>query len=249
MNRSLNTTYFYFISVCAVLLFTLSITSQVQARTVLRLATQDLPPYQMIVRDVKTGEPSIQGMAVDRIRCVLDRMNFPYEIILTNWSEAQLGAETGKYDGFFVGSKNPSRSMYSKSSLPIIVEDLAWFMPRHTQVDPNSPKNKIRKRYGAKFATSKWQYLMRNGFNTVMRPQNGNSLLKMLILGDIDVALEYELIFEYYMKLRNISKEYFLKIPFKKQALSVHFSNDFLDINPNYLNQFNENIKLCKTEK
>jgi len=78
-----------------------------QTGPVLRLATQNLPPYQMIEGDQMTG------IAVERIQCALDAMNVPYELIMTVWAGAQLGTQTGEYDGFFVGSANSTRAEYS----------------------------------------------------------------------------------------------------------------------------------------
>ena len=103
--------------------FAVSVAAQSQSGVTIRLATQDLPPYQMIVFDEDSNTPELQGLAVDQVTCALDKMQINYEITLTDWSAAQLGTQTDVYDGFFVGSANGARAKYSTPSAPIISEE------------------------------------------------------------------------------------------------------------------------------
>lgn len=216
--------------------------AQAQSTSVLRLATQALPPYQMIEGDEMTG------VAVDRVRCALGAMNVPYELHMTVWAEAQLGTQTGQFDGFFVGSATSARASYAVPSAPVVSEDLAWYLPLSSDIDPNDASDALSARYSAKFATSKWQILHRNGYNVVMRPRDAESLLNMLIVGDIDVALEYEMIFAHFMAERGLTEDQFRKIPFRRQDMSVHFSKQYTDANPLFLNRFNDHMQRCVLE-
>lgn len=212
-----------------------------QSAPVLRLATQSLPPYQML------EDGSMGGLAVERVKCALDKMNVPYEFHMTSWSRAQLGTETGRFDGFFVGSSNKNRARYAVPSSPVVSEDLAWYLPLNSDIDPNEPADALSARYSAKFATSKWRYLHRNGYNVVMRPRDAASLLNMLVTGDIDAALEYELIFTHFMEERGLSEDQFRKIPFRRQDMRVHFSKTYVNANPLFLGRFDDMMKLCRT--
>jgi polar amino acid transport system substrate-binding protein len=223
--------------------------AQAQSGVTIRLATQELPPYQTVLFDRDSNTPELTGLAVDRVTCALAQMQINYEITLTDWSAAQLGTQTDVYDGFFVGSANASRARYSTPSVPIISEDLAWYMPLNSNVDPNDLADALGARYSAKFATSKWRHLMTNGYNVVMRPQNAASLLNMLLAGDIDVALEYELIFQHYMEERGISEDQFIKIPFRTQTMSVHFSNKFLNSHPSFQSRFDTSVQSCAADQ
>ncbi|WP_310621191.1 hypothetical protein [Flexibacterium corallicola] len=217
-------------------------TAHSQAYGVLRLATQQLPPYQIL-----EGE-TLGGIAINRIMCVLDKIGMPYEIVVTGWSQAQLGTEMNDYDGFFVGSSNSARARYSVPSAPVVSDTLVWYMRRGTDVDPNNETDALRARYSAKFATTKWLSLKRNGYNVVKKPRDAGALLNMLLAGDIDVALEYELIFEHFMEKRGISSEGFTKISNETKDLSVHFSKKFLKVNPLFLDRFNSELPSCKGE-
>lgn len=217
------------------------IASQSQSTQMLRLATQDLPPYQVIVGDDMTG------IAVDRVKCALDTMSVPYEFTMTKWDDAQLGTRTGQFDGFFVGSSNSERAQYSVPSGPVVSEGLAWYLPLNSTIDPTDPADAMRARYSAKFATSKWRNLHRKGYNVVMRPRDAESLLNMLMNGQIDAALEYEMIFSEVMARKGLTEKDFKKIPFgtARQTMGVHFSKTYIDANPTFMERFNARLKIC----
>jgi hypothetical protein len=75
--------------------------------------------------------------------CALNELNINYEITLTDFPSAQLGTQTGVYDGFFVASANGARAKYSKPSAPIIFNNLAWYMPLKSKIDPNDPADAL----------------------------------------------------------------------------------------------------------
>jgi polar amino acid transport system substrate-binding protein len=216
--------------------------AQSQNRNLLVLATQNLPPYQLIT------EGEMSGLAIRRVICALDAINFNYEIVMTDWSAAQRGTENGKYDGFFVGSKNSRRKQFSTASTPVVSEDLAWFTLSKSKIDPLDPTKKFSARYSAKYNTSKWKRLYNQGYNVVMRPNDAKSLIKMLKAGDIDVALEYELIFEHFRVELGLTSDQFNKIRDRTNDMSVFFSNKFLAANPSFLDTFNINLKKCVSE-
>lgn len=218
------------------------LSSAAQERAPIRLATQILPPYQMI----ENGEMS--GIAVDRVRCALDKMSQPYELHMMDWSTAQLMTENGDMDGFFVASQNSARERFAVSSGPVITESLMWYTRPGVSVDPTDPEGRLSARYSAKFASSKWLLLHREGYNTVMKPRDADNLLSMLINGDIDVALEYDLIFEYYIRQRGMDPTNFRAIPFTKVSNSVQFSRTFNAARPTFLPDFNTHLAECKRQ-
>lgn len=219
------------------LLLTFSVSASAIER--LKLATQHWPPYQTL-EDGKMG-----GVALERVQCTLRRMGQPYELHMMRWDKAQLLVETNKMHGFFAGSKNSARSRYAQASDPVISEALSWFVTPGVKLDMDAEVAKYQARYGAKFNTSKWLFLKKNGYNVVKKPRDADALLQMLWQGDVDVALEYELVFEHSMKTLGIPTDYFRRVPYRRQDLSVHFSKDFLKQNPSFLNGFNRALGRC----
>ncbi|WP_036565503.1 substrate-binding periplasmic protein [Oceanospirillum beijerinckii] len=205
-----------------------------------RLATQLWPPYQTLDDGV------MGGIALERVQCTFRRMQQPYELNMMRWDKAQLLVETGKMDGFFAGSKNSARARYATMSEAVISEDLSWYFNPGVNLNANDESSKYKARFGAKFNTSKWLFLKKNGYNVIKKPRDAEALLKMLWQGEIDVALEYELVFEHYMKQLGIPTDYFRRVPIRTQDLNVHFSKNFLKENPGFLDRFNQALRRCK---
>lgn len=113
-------------------------------------------------------------------------------------------------------------------------------------MDPVQVENRLSARYSAKFATNKWFNLHHLGYNVVMKPRDADSLLTMLINGDIDVALEYELVFEYFMARRGIDSTRFRKLPYEDVAMSVYFARTFDRARPAFRQEFDTQLRECK---
>ncbi|MGB1237013.1 MAG: hypothetical protein ACPG4U_02310 [Pseudomonadales bacterium] len=209
----------------------------------LKLATQEWPPYQTLENGV------MGGVALERVKCTLRKMGQPYELHMMSWDKAQLLVETNQMDGFFSGSANAARAKYATPSDPVISEALSWFSTPGAQLDLSAEAARYQARYGAKFNTSKWLFLKKNGYNVVKKPRSADTLLQMLWQREIDVALEYDLVFEHSMEKMGIPTDYFERTELRRQDLSVHFSKDFLKLNPNFLPTFNRSLALCLKER
>lgn len=211
-----------------------------QSTQMIRLGTQDLPPYHTLVNG------QIVGVAMDRVTCALDRIGQTYEILLMDWSKAQIMTQNRELEGFFAGSPNAARARYSTASEPVITENLAWFLLPGRSIDPESEIDKVRARYSTEFATSKWLQLRREGYNVVKKPRDSEALLDMLLKGEIDVAFDYELTFAHYMQARGLQDSDIKKVTDRPQSNMVHFSNTFLASSPQFLQRFNSALGLCK---
>jgi polar amino acid transport system substrate-binding protein len=107
---------------------------------------------------------------------------------------------------------------------------------------------KYQARFGAKFNTSKWLYLKKNGYNVVKKPTTADNVVQMLWQREIDVALEYELVFESSMKKLGVPMDFFKRTALSEKSLSVHFSKTFLKLNPLFLATFNRMLAGCIKE-
>jgi polar amino acid transport system substrate-binding protein len=209
-------------------------------KQLIRLGTHELPPYHML------EEGQIVGVIMDRVTCAMDRIGRPYEILLTSLPKVQLMTQNQELDGFFTASPNTARARYSTPSDPVNTKGLAWFTLPDVTIDPSSKADKVLARYSAKFGTSKWLKLHREGYNVVKKPRDAEALLDMLLKGDIDVALEYDMIFSHYIKARGLLDNDFRKIPVKRVPNMVHFSKTYLASNPLFLPRFNKFLMMCK---
>lgn len=211
-----------------------------QAVERLQLATQNWPPYQTLY------DGKMSGLAVQRVQCTLRNMGQPYQLHMMRWEKAQLLVETNKMDGFFAGADSAPRAKYAVSSDPLISVQLSWFIAPGVEVDLQRQSAKFEARYGAKFNTSKWLYLKKNGYNVVKKPRDADALLQMLLNRQIDVALEYKQVFEHSMDNLGVLHTYFNRVELNKKGIRAHFSKAFIKINPNFLTVFNKSLATCK---
>lgn len=205
----------------------------------LLLTTQSWPPYQ----EYKNGH--MQGIALDKIKCILSKMGQPYQITMTKWSEAQLKVHSGTQHGFFAATQTKERDEYATLSSPIAAQKLDWFFA--PGVTPKIDElSKINLKFSAKFGSSKWFWLKRHGFNVVKQPRNATVLLKLLKDREIDVALEDELVFSGEMKKASLPQDFFKRRELKTENMGVYFSNRFLEQYPGFLQSFNSAILKCE---
>jgi ABC-type amino acid transport substrate-binding protein len=205
----------------------------------LMLTTQNWPPYQ----EYKLGQ--MQGIALDKVKCVLGKMGQPYQLTMTTWSDAQLRVQSGAQQGFFVSTQTAERDDYATLSAPIAQQKLMWYFGHG--IEPKIDElSKVNLRFSAKFGSNKWFWLKRNGFNVVRQPRDAKVLLKLLKQREIDVALEDELVFDGELKEAGLPIDFFQNQTHKTKPMGVYFSNRFLNKYSDFLAAFNTAIYKCE---
>ncbi|UJB30693.1 ABC transporter substrate-binding protein [Chromobacterium sp. Beijing] len=91
----------------------LSLSLPVNAAT-LHFVTQDFPPFIEV-----TDKPQPQGLMVDTLVAVCQRLNWNCEIQAMVWRRALLLADEGKVDGIFPVQDTPERRMSLALSAPV----------------------------------------------------------------------------------------------------------------------------------
>jgi len=203
------------------------------------LTTQDWPPYQ------EYSQPEMHGLALDKVKCALSKMGQPYQITMTNWSDAQLRVQNGTHHGFFVAAQTEERDEYAKLSNTIAEQKTNWFFG--PGVSPKLDElSKVNLKFSAKFGSNKWFWLKRNGYNVVKQPRDAKVLLKLLKQREIDVALEDELVFLRELKQAALPSDYFNHQQLQTDAMGVYFSLRFLKQYSGFLESFNLAVSKCE---
>ena len=224
------------------LLLMVAASAQAQNNRVIRLTTQVLPPVQVI-----DEEGNMTGSVVRRVACALRAMDRDFEFHMMNWGEAQRMVRNKSFDGFFAGSASASRAEYAVMSNPVVIWELSFYVnPKTNITDPLAKEQRTLARYGAKFATSKWNKLKEGGYNITAKPRDVMGLIDMLKAGQIDVAYEYDLIMQHAAVTKGINLNQYTIFPVSKNPQAVHFSKDFLAAEPEYfLDDFNAALEDC----
>ncbi|GLT17784.1 hypothetical protein GCM10007938_15620 [Vibrio zhanjiangensis] len=233
-----------FLAFFAAVLFTIANTANANAQAAfgparLQLTTQNWPPYQ----DYIDGE--MKGVAIDKVKCALNSMAQPYQITMTAWSDAQLRVQSGLQHGFFVATQTAERDEYATISVPIAQQELRWYFGPGVKPIINE-LTKVNLNFSAKFGSSKWFWLKRNGFNVVKQPRDAKVLLKLLKQREIDIVLEDEKVFQQELEAASLPLNFFQSQLKDSTPMGVYFSNHFLNKYAGFLSAFNSAIKKCE---
>ncbi|WP_461538348.1 substrate-binding periplasmic protein [Spongorhabdus nitratireducens] len=207
----------------------------------LRLATQEWAPYQY-----STADGGIHGLATDRVRCALGKMQQPYQIAFMEWSKAQLEVRQGAFDGFFVASRNDTRDKYA--TLSDTVAQQQWVLYSFQDVDNNQFATMDYKEgisVAATFGSAKWFWLKKNGYRVDKYPKDTRRLVDLLLERKVGAILETREVMEQEMQRRGLKLDSFNQLELYSNELGVYFSNEFLGRNPGFLQRFNQALKSC----
>lgn len=205
----------------------------------LQLSTQEWPPYQTYV------EGKIAGIGVNRLKCVLRKIEQPYQITMTSWAKAQVNVQSGKHHGLFTTEQSPERDKYATFSAPLVNHHWYWYFSNSLTDTNLSAENKMLWRVSTKFGTNKWFYLHNAGYQVVKKPRNVKTLLDMLLHNDVDAILVDDLALQLELKRQGLSADSFKRKLVATKPLGVYFQNTFLQNYPNFLPGFNRAVTSC----
>lgn len=203
------------------------------------------PVYSNITLSTRSGSPYNLGEASEfvyqRVTCVLDSINYHYEIKSYPWKRAQKYAAKNITNGFFPASTNADRDLSYTKSLPINHGYIYWVSLRPNQVNPKNI-HQNQKLVGTVRGTNASQWAKNNGFK-VYEVNNQKMLTSMLNSKRIDVILTSRESLD--SSEHPNWKEKLSLLEAYSRTQYVFFSKIFLSNNPNFLNAFNAEIQAC----
>lgn len=211
----------------------------------LLLVTHNLPPYGAFVTDKEVhqvSEENFKGIAVDRLRCVLNKMPFEYEIKVVPWMRAQKLVESNQATAFFAASQNKIRDSYATITLPIADQIWTWYKLKSNSLSPTSKEFKKLGTVGGFLGANMTQWLENHDYNLELTARAPDILFEALLARRVDAILANNLVKD---TLPNATKAKLEGIPHSNRPLGVYFNNQFLSKYPSFLATFNNNIKKC----
>lgn len=204
------------------------------------LTTQNWSPYQTYENNV------LDGFAVNVVRCVLEKMEQPYEIKVVPWKRAQHLVETNMAHGFFSASKNKTRDQYATISEIIAEQKWNWYLLKESSLNPTNDSFRKEASVGGMLGSNMLTWLNTNRYKIKAQPNDTETLVKMLIFKRMDAILANELVMKNVLEKMKLSPEKFHIYLNRNKPLGVYWSKKFLLENPNFLKRFNRLIKECR---
>ncbi len=216
----------------ALLLWTLSFGVQAQG---IRMATAEAPPYQL-----KTGE-SIKGIAVDVVRCVMDRLSLPYELHLYPWKRNINLLKNNELDLVF--SLQPDERLKNDAllSAPLVLEKWYWYGKK--QPEGTVP---LSARIIALSGSNQAAWLTASGYQSIKTVSNSESALKMVELERADYTLLSQGQYQKAIADGAISPESLVSDFVRFSQMGAYINNRYLEKQPAFLGHFNEQIFNCE---
>ena len=185
-----------------------------------------------------------QGGSVEHVKCILDKMNFKYQIRALPWRRARQDVHASVIDGFFTAVAIDEASDYATFSAPLVLENWYWFW-RKDMAAPASWKKDFQ--VGVILGGQQEAILSSEGFSEFVTANNIEQLVKLLISKRVDAVLLDKEQFETVAKKMNIAAERYNSRFFRYMPLGVYFGAPFLNQHPDFLMAFNSRVSSCST--
>lgn len=216
----------------------LALSASASAKTKLNLALVVQPPY--IYQD---DNNQFKGEAVDKVAQILQAMNVPYQFVEVDYhSEASSLVEKGRVDGFMLGVANGNSKNQLLASTPLYQSEWAWFYLTDSKFMPGDAGFKVNGRIGVTRNSYSYEWLVANQYQVTAISNQPATLIKMLKHNQLDaVFMTSTMFWQEFQKIRNheanVQQQTVVINPY-----TVNFSKRYLDKNPYFLAQFNQQL-------
>jgi len=210
------------------------------------LSTHNLPHYGEFIDPNKTtliANDAFRGKAVDVVRCALDKLDYTPTIRVVPWQRAQHEAKIGTSDGFFAAAKSEERDSYATLSTAIADMTWSWFILDDARILPEDSAFKKEAKIGSFQGSNFEKYLENNNYNITLKTISSRQLIDILLHKRIDAILASDVVMAEIIKPTETNIR---SIPLKNTPLGVYFSKEFLKQTPGFLEQFNQQVKVCR---
>ncbi|MDM8523286.1 transporter substrate-binding domain-containing protein [Desulfococcaceae bacterium HSG8] len=186
-----------------------------------------------------------EGIGVQVVKCVFEKMKQPYKIELRSLAKAALNVRTGNADGFFVASRNKDRDEFAVWSEYIAEQNWNWYLLKDNPFDPNDPSFKKQAKIASLLGTNSLKWAKENGYQVTGAPPTPDLLIRMLKAKRMDAIFLSDLLMQATMKQMDLTDE-FRVVAGTHKKVGVYFSKKFLENHPGFLERFNGFVPGCR---
>lgn len=179
------------------------------------------------------------------LQCIFKQMKREYSVQVMPWRRAYQDVKSNRIDGFFTAVPMRQVDPYAVLSSPMVLENWYWFWRMDT-IAPESWREGYR--LGSILGSQQETWLGEAGYKVDMSANNLPQLIKLLQGKRIDVILADRENFMQAAQELKIDANNFQTRFFRYVPLGVYFNEQFLNQNPEFLSEFNQQITGCATE-
>jgi hypothetical protein len=180
------------------------------------------------------------------LQCIFEEMKRGYNVQVMPWRRAYQDVKNNRIDGFFTAVPMRQVDPYAVLSSPMVLENWYWFW-RMDIVAPETWRDGYK--LGSILGSQQETWLGEAGYKVDMNANNLPQLIKLLQGKRIDVILADREHFVQAAKELKLDANNFQTRFFRYVPLGVYFNEQFLNHNPNFLVNFNQQITGCATTR
>ena len=211
------------------------------------LTTHNLYPYGSYPADYREelfADENFKGVAVDRVRCVFEKLDIPLEIQVVPWTRAQVLVQRGHAAGFFAASQKDSRDAYAVISAVIADQKWNWYLLKENPLSPQNQSFKQEATVGGFLGANMLEWMKEHNYNVATMPKDTEGLLKMLLARRVDAVMANNYVMRALLQKHGVEDQVKVYLN-KEKPLSVYFSKEFLQSRPTFIERFNNLVPEC----
>ncbi|WP_169567620.1 PDC sensor domain-containing protein [Sneathiella limimaris] len=181
---------------------------------------------------------------METVQCILDRINWRYEIVSSPVMRNRILTRKNEIDGFFLHSPKLVSEDIALASQPVAIE--RWYMFQRKEGLSSSAGGQS---VGAVLGSNEHRWLKQRNFDHIVTAPSLSSIVKMLHRERISYALADQTRFWRNVFLTETPAREFSAYFVRYAPLVMYFSNGFIERNPTFLDTFNNNIDYCVQDR
>ena len=217
-----------------ILFYFVSINTQA-AYQALQIMTDERPPFEYIGDN---GE--LLGIAVERVRCALDKIDVQYTIKVVLWARAQQMVKSGQTHGFFAASRNNGRDQYATLSDVVVEQYWNWYLSNDVAIAPNSEEFKKTITVSSWLGSNSLKWLTKQGYQVSQPSKSNTQLVKRLINSRVQGVYASNVVFEKAMADLGETLKKVKVVQGAYKPMGVYFSKKYLEDNSGFMQLFNQ---------
>ena len=208
----------------------------------IRLTTQQQPPYNM-----ESADGQQKGIALEVVRCALEKMQRPFTITFYPWLRAQNRVRDQLADGFFPAVRNSDRDLYAELSVPFAPQQWRWYFKADQPLNPHGAAFKRDAIVGAYHGSAMLNWLKDEGYTVLASPHTHDQLLRMLLNNRVQAVLASDLAMNTATQvLALVDARHVVSVLERDNPMGVYFGKHFLaQEGGQFMPKFNAAIAAC----
>lgn len=189
----------------------------------------------------------IKGVGVDQVRALFKKLHTPITLsIVPNYGRAVEEVRSGRYDGFFLATRNSERDAFADFTKPLLINNWCWFYLKESSVTPDDETFKEFATIATQINTNTHKWLKDEGYTVTYATKELNHMMPLLLQKKVDAIFIAQEVFIQLSKEQGVDTSLFSCKIESQREFGIYLSNK---LDKSLLPKVNQAITVLKKEK